>query len=146
MTNWTPLLPVAMVGTDRQAPPAAAWPGEVGQVVAQAMASGEDAATGVLRGAAVLATCGLAGTQGVSWQTALPAATADDARPPLADPDVVRAVTWALHEGPARVHAAVCIALARARRRLPAPLLPQALELGRRSLALRPLLAPVLDE
>lgn len=145
--SWAPLLPVAMVGTDRQASPLPAWPGEVGQLVAQAAGSAGDAATGVLRAAAVLATCGLAGAQGAPWpDAALPAAAAEEALPALPDGPLRTLVTWAFHEGPTRLQHEVCLALARARRRLPHALLPQALELGRRSLALRPLLLPVLGE
>jgi hypothetical protein len=144
--SWAPLLPVAMVGTDRQALPLAAWPGEVGQLVAQAAGSAGDAATGVLRAAAVLAACGLAGAQGAPWPDAMPAAAADEALRALPDGPLLTLVTWAFHDGPSRLQHEVCLALARAQRRLPHALLPQALELGRRSLAMRPLLLPVLGE
>jgi hypothetical protein len=144
--SWTPLLPLAMVGCDRQASALPVWPGEIGQLVAQVAINGDSAAAGVLRAAAVLATCGLAGAWGSAWDQPLPAGASDDVLPALADGPVLASVSWALHEGPARLQHEVCIVLARTRWRLPPVLLPQALELGRRSLALRPLLGPVIGE
>jgi len=143
---WAPLLPIAMVGTDRQASALPAWPGEVGRLVARVGGDESSAASGVLRAAAVLATCGFAGAQGAPWLDPLPAEAADDTLPTLSDGPLLASVSWALHDGPARLQHEVCIALMRARCRLPPALLPQALELGRRSLALRPVLAPVLGE
>ena len=145
-SSWAPLLPMAMVGTDRQASALPVWPGEIGQLVSQVAGSGESAATGVLRAAAVLSTCGLAGAQGSAWAQPLPVGAPNDAVPALSDKPVLAPVSWALHEGPARLQYEVCIVLARKRWRLPPVLLPQALELGRRSLALRPFLAPVIGE
>ena len=139
--SWTPLLPLAMIGTDRQASALPVWPGEIGQLVSQVASNGDSAAAGVLRAAAVLATCGLAGAQGSAWAEPLPAGAPNDALPALSDGPALVSVSWALHEGPARLQYEVCIVLARTRWRLPPVLLPQALELGRRSLALRPFLA-----
>ena len=144
--SWAPLLPLAMIGTDRQASALPLWPGEIGQLVARVAGDGESAAAGVLRAAAVLATCGLAGAQGSPWAEPLPAGAPDDAVPALSEGPVLALVSWALHEGPLRLQFEVCITLARTRWRLPPVLLPQALELGRRSLALRPFLAPVIGE
>ena len=144
--SWTPLLPLAMIGTDRQASALPVWPGEIGQLVAQVAGGGDSAAAGVLRAAAVLATCGLAGAQGSAWAEPLPAGAPADALPALSDRALLASVSWALYEGPARLQLEVCIALARKRWRIPPVLLPQALELGRRSLALRPFLTPVIGE
>jgi hypothetical protein len=143
---WAPLLPVAMVGTDRQATALPMWPGEIGQFVAQAASHADNAAVQVLRAAAVLAACGLAGAQGRAWDQPLPGAAPNDAVPALSDGSVLAPVAWALHEGPARLQVEVCIVLARMQWRLPSGLLPHALELGRRSLVLRPFLAPVIGE
>lgn len=142
---WTPLLPTAMVGTDRQAGPGPSWPGEIGGLIAAVTVAHEPAAC-ALRTAAVLATCSLAGTQGEAWTASLPAAAADETLPVLADTALLRLIPWAFSDGPARLHQTICLSLARAGQRLPASLLPQALELGRRSIALRPLLVPVLGE
>jgi len=143
---WTPLLPLAMVGTERQAAALPVWPGEVGQLVVQAASSASALSTGVLRAAAVLATCSLAGARGPAWHEPMPAPAARDSLPELPPGPVLGWVQWTLQQGPARLQQQGCLALAEARYRLPAALLPQALELGRRSLALRPLLAPVLGE
>ncbi len=144
--SWTPLLPMAMVGTDRQGSNLPVWPGDVGEVIAQAMSASSDAATGVLRAAAVLAACDLAGAQGSPWLEPLPAPAPDELLPALTDGTLLTGVAWALHDGPPRLQHEVCIALARARWRLPSALLPQLLELGRRSVALRPRILPVLGE
>ncbi|MEK8030332.1 DUF5691 domain-containing protein [Ideonella sp. DXS29W] len=142
---WTALLPTAMVGTDRQPSPMPVWPGDMGRLVAQATEEGEPPAN-ALRAAAVLAVCSLAGAQGQRWTAPLPAAAAEDTLPALSDPSLLRLIGWAFSEGPARLHAAICLGLARAGHRLPDTLLPQALELGRRSLAFRPALVEVLGE
>lgn len=142
---WAPLLPSALVGTDRQAAAWPRWPGDMGELLAQ-LATGSDAPATALRIAAVLATCGLAGAQGEPWEAPLPAAAADDSRPALDEPNLLRLVAWAFGDGPPRLHQVICLALGQAGHRLPVALLPAALELGRRSLVLRPLLIPVLGE
>jgi hypothetical protein len=142
---WAPLLPAAMVGTDRHTGAWPAWPGEIGHLLNQVAAS-DDTAAGALRIAAVLACCSLAGARGESWSTPLPAPAADESLPALAEASLLRLVGWSFVDGPGRAHHAICETLARTGHRLPAALLPQALELGRRSLALRPLLLPVLGE
>jgi hypothetical protein len=144
-TLWSPLLPTVMVGTDRHAGAWPRWPGEIGELVAQLTAGADAPATG-LRIAAVLATCELAGAQGQRWEAALPAPAADESRPALNDVPLLRLIAWAFVDGPARLHQAICLALSQAGHRLPVSLLPSALELGRRSLALRPALIPVLGE
>lgn len=146
MSVWAPLMPTAMVGTDRQAAAVGGWPGEVGELVAQAAGTANDAATGVLRAAAVLAACGLAGAQGTVWPQPLPAPASDDRWPVLPEGALLACVRWAFHDGPPRLQHEICLALARVRHRLPPALLPQALELGRRSIALRSPLLPVLGE
>src|ERR1700712_4631070 len=80
--GWAPLLPLAMVGTERHSSPLPTWPGEVGQLVAVVVASGEGTAAGVLRAAAVLAICELAGSGTTPWTEALPSGAADEALPP----------------------------------------------------------------
>lgn len=146
MTNiWTALLPAATVGTDRQPGP---WPlpaGDIGTLAAQA-AQGTEPATGLLRAAAVLATCALAGAQGPAWTDPLPAAAPDDTLPPLPVGTALDALAWALLDGPVRLQHEALLRVAQAGHRLPARLLPQALDLGRRSIALRTPLLAVLGE
>ncbi|GAA0744557.1 DUF5691 domain-containing protein [Ideonella azotifigens] len=145
MSVWTPLLPQAMVGTDRQAQALPTWPGEVGALVAASATSGQPA-TDLLRAATVLAVCSLAGAQGATWTQPLPASAPEDHLPTLPPGPVQSALVWTLQEGPASLQQQAFAALAHAGLRLPTGLLPQALALGRRSLALRPLLLPVLGE
>ncbi|WP_458232594.1 DUF5691 domain-containing protein [Roseateles sp. P5_E8] len=145
MSAWTALLPAATVGTDRQPGPWPLPPGDIGALARQA-AEGAEPATGLLRAAAVLATCALAGAQGPLWAEPLPAAAPDDTLPALALGPVFGALTQVLFDGPQRLQHEAFLILARAGLRLPANLLPQALELGRRSIALRAPLLAVLGE
>lgn len=140
---WAPLLPVVMVGTARQSV-SASWSGDVGEVIAQTLDQADDAPTGVLRVAGILSTCGLAGVQGMAETEPLPKASLDDVLPPLQDGLLPALMDWAFRDGPARLHHEVCLTLAASGYRLPVHLLPLALDLGRRSLALRPALLPVL--
>jgi Family of unknown function (DUF5691) len=143
---WTALLPAATVGTDRQPGP---WPlpaGDIGALARQAAESATAPATGLLRAAGVLATCALAAAQGPVWAEPLPAAAPDDARPVLEPEAALDALTWLLQDGPARLQYEALLRIGQAGRRLPERLLPQALELGRRSIALRAPLLTVLGE
>lgn len=141
---WAPLLPAAMVGTDRHAAGLPSWPGEPGRVIADATTG--DAAVDLLRAAAVLAACSLAGGQGATWPDPLPAPAAEDPLPPVADRGAAARLVWAFQEGPARLPHAVCRALGAAGVRLPHDVLPAALEAARRSIALRTPLRAVLGE
>lgn len=143
---WTALLPAATVGTDRQPGP---WPlpaGDIGALARQAADTASDPATGLLRAAAVLATCALAGAQGPVWTEPLPPAAPEDSLPALDAGTIFDAVVWTLQDGPTRVQHEALLRLGQAGLRLPARLLPQALELGRRSIALRVPLSTVLGE
>lgn len=142
---WGPLLPLAMVGTDRQAA-LPTWPGEVGQLMAQAASQSPDASTAALRVAGVLTACSLAGAQGLVWHEPLPPAAGEDVLPALDDPVLHALTDWAFRDGPARLHHQICQVLSEARYRLPTNLLPAALDLGRRSSALRTVLSRVLGE
>lgn len=147
---WAPLLPVAMVGTDRHPAPLPAWPGPVGAAIA-ALATverndGDRAASDVLRAAGILAVCGLAGARPVARAPGHADAAAPDTLPAAADPALLAAFAWTLRDGPDRLKQAFFLRLAQAGLRLPHALLPQALELARSSLALRPLIQPLLGE
>jgi len=142
---WAPLLPAALVGTERHAAPLPPWPGEVGAAIA-AVIAGADPASAVLRAAAVLAACSAAGAQGALLAAPLPAAAPADTQEALTDPGPLLPLAWALREGTPRLQQAVAAALARAGLRLPPALLPAVLELGRRSLGLRAAFAPALGE
>lgn len=146
MTAWAPLLPPALVGTERHAgawPPVGGWPEDVAALVAQAAQSADAAnrATGLLRAAAVLAVVQGAAEFGRPFTSPLPPAAGDETLP-AAPPDPLQA--WLLHEGPARTQHELLAVLAARGQRLPDAWLPAALELGRRSLALRGPVAAVL--
>jgi Family of unknown function (DUF5691) len=143
---WTALLPAALVGTERYAQPLPAWPGEIGSVIAQASASAEQPAVGLLRAAAVLAACSQAGLLGHEAKPALPEAARASARPALADRALLARLPWVLQDGPPRLVPLLCLALDRAGLTLPPLVLPAALDAGRRSIALRAPLLPVLGE
>ncbi|ALV04889.1 DUF5691 domain-containing protein [Roseateles depolymerans] len=145
MSSWTPLLPTLMVGTERQGGPLPEWPGEVGELIAQVGAHANGPAEAVLRVAAVLAPCLLAGVQPGAAPNAPPAPADADQRPapPAA---LLPLLQWALQDGPARLHLLVMETLAAAGYRLPPVLLPLALDLGRRSTALRAALLRALGE
>lgn len=141
---WKPLLPLAMVGTGAQAS-LPTWPGEIGQLIAGLAAQSPDTATVALRASGVLASCGMAGANGEVWTAALPSIALDDVLPEVGG-TLPNWIAWSFQEGPARLHHEICLVLASAACRLPSRLLPVALDLGRRSVALRAVLSPVLGE
>lgn len=143
MTAWATLLPSALVGTDRHAgvwPPTGAWPVDVAALIVQA-AEVPHRATGLLRAAAVLAVVQDVAEFGRPFSGTLPAAAGDETLPAAAA-DPLQA--WLLQEGPARTQHELLAVLANRGERLPEAWLPTALELGRRSIALRGPVAAVL--
>lgn len=146
MSAWSALLPVAMVGTERQALTTPSLPGEIGELIQHLSLNSDTAALGVLRIAAVLATTAQAGVQGVPWAEPLPAPASAELLPAPHDPSLLVLLGWVLREGPARLQHLALHWLARRNYRLPKDLLPTALELGRRSVALRTALLPALGE
>ncbi|WP_431048533.1 DUF5691 domain-containing protein [Roseateles sp. L2-2] len=158
MSAWKPLLPVAMVGTDRQPGPLPEWPGEIGALVAQVgQVAGvvEGPAGQVLRTMAVIATCDAAGTQDRRWTAPATEPAGVDRSPVVPErldgldgaagsPRTL--LRWALTEAPTRLQQLMFVELAAAELRLPEMLLPLALDAGRRAVALRASLLPVLGE
>ncbi len=155
LSAWAPLLPVAMIGTDRQATPLPAWPGQIGATLA-ALAGAQrpagvspdvdQAAADVLRAAGVLTVCGLAGARPQVRPASGRAAAAVDALPVADDPAIAHWFLWALNEGPDRLKQMFFQRFAHAGLRLPHALLPTALELACASLASRALIQPLLGE
>ena len=144
---WAPLLPVAMVGTDRHAAPLPRWPAAVGDTLAALVdGAGEDSAATVLRVAGVLAVCGRAGAQPRSPVPAPVEAAAADTDPAVDDRELTRWILWALQQGPETLKKDFLLRFAHAGMRLPPALLPTALDQARQSLALRALIQPVLGE
>lgn len=149
MSAWTPLLPIAMVGTERQPGPLREWSGEIGQLASQAALAADGPSNQVLRAMAVIAACEAAGLQDRAWTAAPPEPAAADRLPVVPDGQgghLRSLLRWALSEAPTRLQQQLFADLAAAGLRLPETLLPQALELGRRSVALRAPLLPVLGE
>lgn len=147
---WSPLLPVAMVGTDRNPAPLPAWPGPVGAAIAALAGAersdGDRAASDALRAAGILAVCGLAGARPLARATGHVHAAEPDTLPAPDDPALLQSLAWTLREGPDRLRQAFFRRFAQAGLRLPHAALPQALELARSSPALRPLIQPLLGE
>lgn len=143
---WSSLLPAAMVGTER----APAWsgqaPGAVGALLREVEQGSADPALRLLRAAGVIATCAAAAVQGEVSALAIEPGAADEARPVPTDAAVLAQLAWVLRDGPARLQLHALQELAQRGWRLPPRLLPPALELGRRSKALREPLLCILGE
>lgn len=146
-TPWHSLLPAAMVGTDKMAFSAPALAGPVGALLAQLQAQADTPARALLQTAGVLAVCERAAAQGQRRPTsAAPQAAGPETTPALKANHLQISLRWALAEAPARLQTELLQRLAAAGLRLPAALLPAALEAGQRSVALRPALLAVLGE
>lgn len=139
---WAPLLPVAMVGTDRHAAPLPQWPGPVGATISAlaeaapsaAEASGIARATAdVLRAAGILTVCGLAGARAHASAPEAGDAAASGSLPAVTDGALPQALDWTLREAPDRLKQDFLQRLAQHGLRLPHALLPLALELARQS-------------
>lgn len=144
---WKTLLPPAMVGTDKkplQLPP---LPGAVGALLAQLPQHTEHPAQLLLQAAGILTVCERAGQR--PQPTPLPAshvaATVDNAHA-LPDPALHATLRWVLTEAPQHLQIHWLEQLAAAGWRLPAALLPLALETAQRASVLRPAVSAVLGE
>lgn len=146
MSAWTALLPAAMVGTERPHHWTIDAPEPVAHLLQQIEQCTPEPSQRLLRTAAALAACSMAGAQGAPAPADLPAPAAADLRPALADPPSLMHLRWVVHEAPGRLQHEALLALAAAGWRLPPALLPAVLELGRRSTALRPAVIGALGE
>ncbi len=139
------LLEVALVGTQRQSLSLPHMTGPIGQLLGEVSASAAQPPRQLLQMAGVLAVCARAGYQPGGTAPAWPAAPADSAassKGHLADA-VLRPI---LLDGPQRLQIQALTRLSACGLRLPPVLLPTALEMGRRSIALRPALTDALGE
>ena len=144
---WQTLLPAAMVGTDKMAFSSPALSGPVGALLAQLQAQAAQPALALLQTAGVLAVCERAAQQGSTGPAAPPTDTAaPETMPALEAKSLQISLRWALAEAPARLQIELLQRLSAAGLRLPASVLPLALEAGQRSVALRPALLAVLGE
>lgn len=139
-----PLLPMALVGTDRHAGAWPVWPGDHGTLIEAATTGAPHPATGLLRAAGVLATSRLAGVLGQPAVAGPRPGAGVETLPPLENKRLVGLIAWALEQGPVRLGGECLATLAQRGLRLPAELLPTALDASRRATVLRPWLAPVL--
>lgn len=146
--HWQSLLPAAMVGTEKMALGAPTLSGDVGALLAQLHAQADSPARALLQTAGVLAVCERAARQGQPAPATASASdtAAPDVTPALSANNPTLTLRWALADAPARLQIELLQHLKAAGLRLPASLLPAALEAGQRSVALRPALLTVLGE
>jgi len=147
-SHWQTLLPAAMVGTDKMAFSSPALSGPIGALLAQLQAQAAQPALALLQTAGVLAVCERAGQQGTARAASAlnTAVAAPETVPALHAQNLQISLRWALAEAPVRLQVELLQRLNAAGLRLPASLLPLALEAGQRSVALRPALLAVLGE
>ncbi len=146
---WKTLLPPAMVGTDKkplQLPP---LPGAVGALLAQLPQHTENPAQMLLQAAGILTVCERAGQH--PQPSPLPAshvaAMADKAQFALHDRALHDTLRWLLtEEAPLHLQIHGLQQMATAGWRLPAALLPLALDTAQRAKVLRPAVSAVLGE
>lgn len=147
-SHWQTLLPAAMVGTDKMAFSSPALSGPIGALLAQLQAQATQPALALLQTAGVLALCERAGQHGTARAASAldTAVAAPETAPTLHAQNLQISLRWALAEAPVRLQVELLQRLNAAGLRLPASLLPLALEAGQRSVALRPALLAVLGE
>ena len=132
-----------LLGTDRRAPQGPALPEALETLVGAVSGPEATVETRTLRMAAALAVCADAGyepTVAAPVHEVCPPETA----PVLGSPDGVRVLRRVLADGPPLLQREAFERIARSGAVLPPGLLPDALELGRRTASLRPLLVPIL--
>jgi hypothetical protein len=135
-----------MVGTERQANWSLAATGAVGDLLRELDAQGADPAERLLRTLGAMAVFTLAGGRGADAGEAGGEPAAVEQTPALSDPNVLAHVAWSLREGPPRLQHIALTRVAAAGWRLPTLLLPAALDLGRRSVAIRAAVCAVIGE
>ena len=146
MSALASLLPMAMVGAERQPVTAPALGGEIGALAQAVAAAAGDDTERMLHLAAIVAACTQAGSRGRTRTGELPAAAPREALRPVSDPRQVALLRWLFEQGPTRLQVRVFGALAAAATRLPDILLPAALDSGQQHRELRPALLAVIGE
>lgn len=145
---WKTLLPPAMVGTDKKPLDMPMLEGAVGQLLAQLQAQASPPAQVLLQAAGVLTVCERAGQRPTA--TSAPAshgvAATDTLQQPLQDKALKDTMRWLLTDAPQRLQIDWFQHMAAAGWRLPATLLPLALDTAQRASALRPAVGSVLGE
>jgi len=145
---WKNLLPPAMVGTDKKPFDMPMLEGAVGQLLAQLQTQASTPAQALLQAAGVLTVCERAGQRPTA--TPNPAshgvAPADALQQALQDQTLKDTLRWLFTDAPQRLQIDWLQQMAAAGWRLPATLLPLALDTAQRASALRPAVAAVLGE
>ena len=136
---WHPLLPPAMVGTDKKTFEAPHAPGAVGSLLGQLHAQDCSPAQALLQAAGVLAVCERTAQRPVAQLPASPhgVAAQDTAQTALHDGALIDTVRWLLTDAPLRLQIEGLQQVAARGWRLPHSLLPLALDSGLRTSALR---------
>jgi hypothetical protein len=146
---WDRLIPAAMVGTARHPLNLSAFDASLLDTVQALKTATAHPAQVLLRSAALLASCEAAGYQpsvlDPSCASALPDAAPNDAIA-VAPEAAAHALDWVLRDAPVRLAGELLRYVQQHGMRLPARLLPAALELGRQCAQLRCDLLPVLGE
>ncbi len=141
------ILPVALIGTARQAPPtivfADAVEAPINKLLSDIAATSPNASQRLLRTAAVLNICAASGVQAQASNAAGNEA-ALDANPRLSNATAVTKLAWALADAPLHLKQQLLQTLAAKQLCLPIRLLPLALEQARRQSVLRSAVLPVL--
>jgi len=143
MTALTTLATTALLGTERRPPEWPAPAGPLGDLLAKIPR--EETERALLQTAGVLATCHLAGWMPPILPEAVTPAPADILPTETSDA-LLQTLASILSDGPTRLQAEAFQKLAAGNRSLPHRLLPKALDAGRRSVALRAFLLPVLGQ
>lgn len=131
----------ALLGVDQSA---AVIDGEIGEILAQAGGQCEDSALGFSRAMGALAACRLAALTLAAADALPPEPAQEDSNVLSADHDWSGLLAWVFAEGTPRLQNEACMCIADLGSVIPVPLLPAALDAGRRSVALRPALQSVL--
>jgi hypothetical protein len=144
MNALEPLAKTALLGTERRAPEWPALEGAIGELMRAV--EGDSVEQKFLRTAGVIGTCQLAGWMPApAAGPALEACAAETLSHLIHEP-LEQSLAGIFSEGPLRLQAEACACLAKSQTCLPRPLLPKALDAGRRSVPLRALLLPVLGQ
>ncbi|MDG4594621.1 MAG: DUF5691 domain-containing protein [Candidatus Contendobacter sp.] len=131
MNPWTDLTSAALLGAGRGLA-TIQLPGRLNELLA-----GSDAEDRLLRAAGVLATAQAAATTAIRSAETAPSPAPLETATPVTEPELTALLARVLEEARAPLLVEACRLLAGAARCLPPRLLPRALELGRKSSALR---------
>ena len=143
MNSLASLTKAALLGTERRPPDWPAFDGPVGGLLDQLPRDRTEKA--LLQTAGVLGTCQLAGWQGAVGDDAPQPAKVDQFNHDI-PPALTQTLTAVLTDGPSRLQAEAFSRLTAAGRGVPYRLLPLALDVGKRSVALRASLLPAVGQ